>query len=111
MRATNEDGSPATPEARVVVELPCGVILPGPGGPISVRAFKVDSCRVLMSHEPFGWHLSVSTDEGRYPTWDELRDIAWRLRPGLAFTLDIPPQDDGDYVNLHDRVLHLWEAK
>lgn len=102
MQATNEDGSPARPmRLRKVTretDLLVGQAFSGPGGLF-----------VICSREAGDWHISVSA-KGRYPTWDELRDVAWALQPERTFKVIVPPHGQ-PYTNLHDHCLHLWEEK
>lgn len=64
---------------------------------------------VIASREHGIWHISASTPD-RYPTWDELRDVCWALKPGLSFSITVPYKDS-PYVNFHEHCIHLWEEK
>jgi hypothetical protein len=71
--------------------------------------------RVIVGHEPPGWHLSISHagHNGkltRYPTWDEIADARYRLLPDpVTMALILPPP--GEYVALHDTTFHLHEIE
>ena len=97
---TNEDGSPARPMKLIEVATPfmTGRAYHGPGG-----------LRVLAARELGEWHISVSA-VGRYPSWDELRDVCWALRPERQFKVIVPPRG-ADYLNEHPFCIHLWEDR
>ncbi|HEY2300338.1 MAG TPA: hypothetical protein VGH66_00515 [Acidimicrobiales bacterium] len=69
----------------------------------------------LLSHDPPGWHLSVSfTDHrgghGRYPSWDEIADARYRLvDPDIDMVMHLPPP--AEYVAVHDTTFHLHELR
>lgn len=72
----------------------------------------------LMGREPIArddtrWHISVRYgdpgENGRIPTWDELVATAHELRPGVAFSVGIPPRSW--WLNHHPHVLHLYETR
>jgi hypothetical protein len=72
----------------------------------------------LISHEPRGWHLSISHRQQRrgvihytrYPTWDEIADADERLlAPGLWMAMVLPPSDN--YVAEHKTTFHLFEIE
>jgi hypothetical protein len=52
------------------------------------------------------WHLSVSGME-RIPTWEELAFIVHETRPGIVFTLALPPRSW--WINVAEYCLHAWE--
>lgn len=54
------------------------------------------------------WHVTVGNDTRR-ATWEEARDAAHELRPGITFALLIPPI--GWWTNVDSRAIHLWEVK
>jgi hypothetical protein len=54
------------------------------------------------------WHLSVAHRD-RIPTWTELVDAAHALRPGVVFTIGLPPRSW--WLNYDERVIHLWEIR
>jgi hypothetical protein len=74
---------------------------------------------VFLSHEPPGWHLSISHRTnvlgpngrpmpGRYPTWDEIVDARYLFAPpDVTMAMLLPPGDE--YVNVHQTTFHLWE--
>lgn len=54
------------------------------------------------------WHISVQHRE-RVPTWSEVAATGHELRPGVVFVLGVPPKSW--WINVHPRVLHLWELR
>lgn len=79
------------------------------------EAFTRGNVLAIVGHEPAGdrldgplrWHISVSA-RGRVPSWEELVRAAHDLRPGVCFTLGLPPKSW--WLNAHPDVLHLWET-
>lgn len=57
--------------------------------------------------DPLRWHISVSCAD-RVPTWAEMRDAVHDLRPGVMFSIGIPPRSM--WLNEHEFVLHAWET-
>lgn len=76
---------------------------------ITTRAYRTGSgCTVLVAREPQGWHLSIA-HEHRYPTWDEIADVRYKLLPDEVYmAIILPPK--AEYVNLHDNCFHLHEV-
>ena len=87
------------------------------------RAFETESgCSVIVGREPARrvsaglavpesalllWHLSIA-HANRYPTWDEIADVRYKLVPdNVTMALLLPPPDE--YVNAHEHCFHLWE--
>ena len=71
------------------------------------RAYTMGGCRVLVSKQRVGWHLSVSHPR-RLPTWEEMRDARYALIPDEAvMALLMPPRDE--YVNVHEFCLQAYE--
>jgi hypothetical protein len=55
------------------------------------------------------WHLSIS-HPARYPTWDEIADVRYKLVPDdVTMAMLLPPRDE--YVNAHDNCFHLWQIE
>ena len=54
------------------------------------------------------WHISLQ-HRLRVPTWNELAEAAHALRPGVPFVIGVPPKSQ--WINVHERVLHLFELK
>jgi hypothetical protein len=98
VKATNEDFSLAKPMKLRELENPLlvGHAYKGPKG-----------LHILCNREHGEWHISVSCED-RYPTWDELRDVCWALKPLCRFNLPIPKPED-PYTNLHNFCLHVYE--
>jgi hypothetical protein len=72
-----------------------------------VRKYALGECSVLVTREHGKWHLSIA-HPGRYPTWDEVAEARYRLLPGsITAAMLLPPM--AEYVNLHERCLHLYE--
>jgi hypothetical protein len=53
------------------------------------------------------WHVSVPGRQD-VPRWADLVAVAHRLRPGVPFVVGVPPRSW--WLNIHPRVLHLWET-
>ena len=71
------------------------------------RAFRLGGCRVIVSKQRAGWHLSISRP-GRLPSWEEVRDARYALVPDEAtMALLLPPSSE--YVNVHEYCLQLYE--
>lgn len=99
MKATNEDGSAVRPmrlhEVADVI-LPVGKAYRGPNG-----------LRVIIAREQREWHISLSHPD-RYPTWDEIRDVCWTLKPRTRFKVIVPAANE-PYTNFHPYTMHVWE--
>ena len=54
------------------------------------------------------WHISISYPE-RVPTWGEMVDAVHELRPGVCFSVGIPPRSW--WLNVHEFTLHAWETR
>jgi hypothetical protein len=71
------------------------------------RAYRMGSCRVIVSQQQGGWHLSVSRPD-RLPSWEEVRDARYALVPDEAvMALLLPPR--ARYVNVHEFCLQAYE--
>jgi hypothetical protein len=71
------------------------------------QAYRLGGCRVLVSRQRAGWHLSISRPD-KLPTWEEVRDARYALVPDEAtMALLLPPQSE--YVNVHAFCLQLYE--
>lgn len=71
------------------------------------RAYTMGGCRIIVSQQRAGWHLSVS-HETRMPTWEEVRDARYALVPDEAtMALLLPPR--AEYVNVHEFCLQMYE--
>ena len=57
--------------------------------------------------DPLRWHISV---RGNFeiPDWGQMAEAAHAIRPGVHFVIMVPPKSL--WMNVHDRVLHLWET-
>lgn len=86
------------------VEIPAKVAaLLEPGS----KAFFMGRCRIIVSHQKAGWHLSISKPD-KLPTWEEVRDARYALVPDEAtMALLLPPS--AEYVNVHDFCLQMYE--
>lgn len=77
-----------------------------PGGMMAVR-FSMGYCDILVSEEPGGLHLSIST-RTRYPNWEEIKRARYKLLPpDRTYAIMFPPMDQ--YVNVHPNCFHLYE--
>lgn len=71
--------------------------------------------RSLVSHEPHGWHLSISHSRpngkpGRYPTWDEIAHARYELLPtDITVAMLLPPPDE--YISHHPTTFHLHQIE
>lgn len=80
-----------------------------------VRNVHDGRLRALVSHEPQGWHLSISHvkpngEPGRYPTWDEIAHADEELLPSeVTMAMILPPADE--YVAHHPTTFHLNEIE
>lgn len=80
------------------------------------KAYGNGDLRAFVGYEPLEhphgdqrrWHISVQ-GPGRVPTWEEVRDAAHELRPGIIFGLAVVPRSW--WINVNEFVLHLWEVK
>jgi hypothetical protein len=71
------------------------------------RAFRFGGCRVLLSKQRAGWHLSISRSD-RLPSWEEVRDARYALIPDDAtMVMLLPPRRE--YVNVHEFCFQLYE--
>jgi hypothetical protein len=67
----------------------------------------------IVSHEPHGWHMSISFVDhrgelSRYPRWDEIADARYKLLPeDITMAMLLPPPEN--YVAVHDTTFHLHE--
>lgn len=76
--------------------------------PLGTRAFQYGECNVLLNREGGLLHLSIS-HPSRYPTWDEIKDVRYRmLPPDITAAMLLPPNED--YVNTHPNCFHIWES-
>lgn len=71
------------------------------------RLYMMRGCRIIVSREPQGWHLSISRGD-REPSWQEIATARYRLLPDVPeMAMFLPPLDE--YVNIHPRCFHLYE--
>lgn len=71
------------------------------------RAYRMGGCRILVSQQRVGWHLSISRSD-RLPNWEDVRDARYALIPDDAvMVMLLPPRDE--YVNVHEYTLQLYE--
>jgi hypothetical protein len=106
--ATNEDGSPVRPMKLREIHFD-----PDPNAPLGTLLGRTytgpNRLRVIANREHGEWHISVSHPD-RYPSWDELRDVAWALHPERQFKVIVPPVGQ-PYTNAHYFCLHLYEDR
>jgi hypothetical protein len=79
------------------------------------RIFRKGDLTAMVGREPCGgnesdvrWHVSISHPE-RVPSWQELVEAAHSCRPGICFSIGVPPRSW--WMNVHPHVLHLWETR
>ena len=97
------------------IALPAGIAQLHPAHLMSPRVYVNGELRAILAREncggadtdPLRWHLSVSHAR-RVPTWAELRDACHDLRPGVTFSIGIPPRSM--WLNEHDFCIHMWET-
>jgi hypothetical protein len=71
------------------------------------RAFVSGSCRIIVSQQKAGWHLSISKPN-KLPSWEEVRDARYELIPDAAtMALLLPPMEE--YINVHEFCLQMYE--
>ncbi len=91
-------------EKSSILEIPIPLM---PGLAPGTKAYQMGECFILVSHEPQGWHLSISCRH-RYPLWDEIRDARYELLPNnLTMAMLLPPKKQ--YVNVHPNCFHLYQ--
>lgn len=75
-----------------------------------VKIYKTDTKLLIFIAKEMGkWHLSVSHFD-RNPTWEEIKEIRYKLLPrDRTFAMLLPPEDQ--YVNIHEYCFHLWEVE
>lgn len=73
------------------------------------KGYRLGSCRIIVSLDGGGWHLSISRED-KLPTWDEVSRARYELLPDEAtMAMFLPPRSE--YVNLHEYCFHLYEVK
>jgi hypothetical protein len=67
-----------------------------------VRYFKMGKCKVMVAeaHEDQGWFMSIQRND-RYPSWDEMVWLRYRLIPDAARMANILPNLN-NYINKED---------
>jgi hypothetical protein len=77
---------------------------------LSCKVYETNTgCTILCGIEPQGWHISISHKD-RYPTWDEIKTVRYKLAPkDIAMSMIFPTEKD--YVNIHENCFHLYELK
>jgi hypothetical protein len=79
----------------------------GPSDEPAVNAL-VNREPVDVAGEDLRWHISISRPD-RLPSWDDCVAAAHELRPGVCFSIGIPPRSW--WINVHPYVLHLFETR
>lgn len=98
-----------------------GKEVPMSPGTIDGRAFRMGKLLAIVSYcevdetTPIGlivpqkrWRLSVSHPD-RYPTWDELKYLRYKLMPDVKTMAFFLPAAD-EYVDCHPYCLQMWET-
>jgi len=72
------------------------------------RTQRNETIIILASdHNGKGWHISASL-ANRLPTYEELKEIRYRLAPGnITMAMIFPPKEE--FVNLHEFCHHLHQ--
>lgn len=73
------------------------------------HAYRMGDVSILISKEPgMGWHMSIA-HPSRYPTWDEVAHLRYRLLPdAITMAMLLPPHDQ--YINIHQNCFQLWQV-
>lgn len=78
------------------------------------RAYTAANGRlsILLSRDEIApgdtrWHLSIAGQDNQVPAWNELVELAHKLRPGVVWVVGIPPREW--WLNVHEGCLHLWQ--
>lgn len=72
------------------------------------RRYSVICARERIGDHDWRWHVSVA-GECAVPAWEHLVAIAHSLRPGVVFTVPMPPPSW--WVNIAEHCLHVWELQ
>jgi hypothetical protein len=73
-----------------------------------IQAFTFGECSVLLTKEYGLLHMSIS-HPSRYPTWDEIAAVRYRLIPtDRDAVLVLPPVDE--YINHHEFCFQVHET-
>jgi len=71
--------------------------------------FTMGECRIIVSFEPNGYHLSISCEK-RLPSYGELITARYRLLAHVKeMSMHFPPMDE--FVNVHPYTLHLYQTR
>lgn len=87
--------------------------VPVPAAPYAwISAWYVERARQLSisvsADGPDGWHLSIA-GRHRYPTWDEIVLIRYRLVPDeVTMAMLLPSKSE--WVNAHEYCFHLHQV-
>lgn len=113
-RQPRPTADPGRPTFRDRPPLPLSEHLPGPslarmvnGSNDYLRVYRLGECGVIVTREFGRWHLSVS-HPSRYPLWDEVAEVRYRVIPdGVTMAMPLPPSSE--YINLHPNCFQLVE--
>jgi hypothetical protein len=81
------------------------------------EVWAIGKCTVIVAFEPYNqvgrWHISIAHPT-RYPTWDEVKTAVYgiptiELVEGRTFAQLLGPVKEGQWVDLHESCLHLYE--
>lgn len=77
-------------------------------GAENVSIYNMDTgCRVIYAVENGREHVSISHKK-RYPNWDEIKFVRYKLmKPDATIAQILPPKNE--YVNIHSNCFHLFE--
>ncbi len=72
-----------------------------------LKVFQIGEFKVLRSIDAGQWHMSISHPD-RYPSWDEIKKLRYRLLPDdITMAIILPPKKE--YVNIYENCFHLWQ--
>jgi hypothetical protein len=76
---------------------------------VTTHVFTMGECRIIVSYEPTGYHLSISC-KNRLPSYGELVTARYRLLPRVKeMSMHFPPMDE--FINVHPYTLHLFQTR
>lgn len=101
--------TPQTRKMPPIIEVPWGRHMLSLKNSVEAGAkcYNMGECFIILGHSPAGWHMSISAHK-RYPTWDEIAEVWYKLTPAnTAGGMILPPPDA--FVNISQTCLHIWE--
>mgnify|MGYP001597582505 FL=1 len=84
-------------------------LLPAAVKAVPTELYTMGDCRIIISFEPKGYHLSISC-ENRLPNYGEIVTARYRLLPHIReMAMFFPSMDE--FVNVHPYTLHLFQTR